>query len=48
MRETAITERMIQLGMVMQENGTAHYRQFMQEDIARYATAAAKLNLQMK
>jgi hypothetical protein len=29
MRDGAITERMIQLGMVMREKGTAHYQQFM-------------------
>ena len=39
---------MIQLGMVMQENGTAHYRQFMQEDLARYAAIVQKLGLQVK
>ena len=41
-------ERMIQLGMVMQENGTAHYRQFMQHDLARYAAIVQKLGLQVK
>jgi tripartite-type tricarboxylate transporter receptor subunit TctC len=48
MRENALTERMIQLGMVMQENGTEHYRQFMQADLARYATIVQKLGLQVK
>ena len=47
MREPAIAERMLQLGMVMQENGTAHYRQFMKEDVQRYAQAVEKLNLQI-
>ena len=32
----------------MRENGTAHYQQFMKEDIERYAAAVAKLGLQMK
>jgi hypothetical protein len=48
MRESAMAERMVQLGMVMQENGTAHYRQFMKDDMERYAAAVQKLNLQIK
>jgi tripartite-type tricarboxylate transporter receptor subunit TctC len=48
MREPAMQERLVQLGVVMQENGTAHYEQFMKQDLERYATAVAKLNLQMK
>ena len=34
--------------MVMQENGTAHYVQFMTNDMERYANAVTKLNLQIK
>jgi tripartite-type tricarboxylate transporter receptor subunit TctC len=48
MREPAMQERLVQLGVVMQENGTAHYQQFMKEDLERYAAAVAKLGLQMK
>lgn len=48
MREPAMTERMIQLGMVMQEKGTAHYQQFMKEDLERYAIIVRKLNLQIR
>jgi tripartite-type tricarboxylate transporter receptor subunit TctC len=47
-RDSAIAERMVQLGMVMQENGTAHYQQYMKADIERYAAAVQKLNLQIK
>ena len=46
MREPAMVERMIQLGMIVQENGTAHYAKFMQDDLERYAVAVRKLNLQ--
>jgi tripartite-type tricarboxylate transporter receptor subunit TctC len=45
MRDPGMVERMIQLGMVVQENGTPHYQQFMMDDIARYAAAVRKLNL---
>ena len=45
MRDPGMVERMTQLGMVVQENGTAHYRKFMLEDIERYAAAVRKLNL---
>jgi tripartite-type tricarboxylate transporter receptor subunit TctC len=48
MREPATMERMVQLGMVAQENGTAHYRQFMKDDMERYAAVVNKLNLQIK
>ena len=37
--------RMQQLGMVMEENGTANYVAFMQRDIARYAQVVTKLHL---
>jgi tripartite-type tricarboxylate transporter receptor subunit TctC len=46
MREPAIAARMQQLGMVMEENGTANYVAFMQRDIARYAQVVTKLHLQ--
>ena len=48
MREPAMATRMKQLGMVMEENGTANYVQFMQQDMDRYAQAVKKLNLQVK
>ena len=37
MREPAMAARMKQLGMVMEENGTANYVQFMKDDMDRYA-----------
>ena len=45
MRDPGMVERMTQLGMVVQENGTAHYRKFMRDDIELYANAVRKLNL---
>jgi hypothetical protein len=38
--------RMHQLGMVMEENGTANYVAFMKRDMERYAQAVKKLGLQ--
>ncbi len=46
MREPAMATRMTQLGMVMEENGTANYATFMKEDLARYEQAVKKLNIQ--
>jgi tripartite-type tricarboxylate transporter receptor subunit TctC len=48
MREPAMAARMTQLGMVMEENGTAHYAEFIKEDMARYEQAVRKLNLQQQ
>jgi tripartite-type tricarboxylate transporter receptor subunit TctC len=48
MRDPAMVERMIQLGMVVQENGTAHYRQFVVDDLERYAAAVRRLNLEIR
>ena len=48
MREPAMAARMKQLGMVMEENGTAHYQQFMLDDMERYAAVIQKLNLQIR
>jgi tripartite-type tricarboxylate transporter receptor subunit TctC len=45
MREPAMIQRMITLGMEMQENGTAQYAQFMKVDLSRYETVVNKLNL---
>lgn len=48
MRDPAMAERTTQLGMVMQEKGTAQYAQFIKDDIERYAVAVRKLNLQIQ
>jgi len=48
MREPSMAARMKQLGMVMEENGTADYVRFMKYDMERYAEAVSKLNLQIK
>jgi tripartite-type tricarboxylate transporter receptor subunit TctC len=48
MREPAMAARMKQLGMVMQENGTASYQKFVLDDMARYAAVIQKLNLQVR
>ncbi len=48
MREPAMAARMKQLGMVMEERGTAHYVKFIQDDLERYAAAVKKLNLQVR
>src|SRR5580698_3179670 len=47
MREPAMAERMEQLGMVMEENGTANYIAFRQRDAERYRDIVRKLNLQI-
>jgi len=39
MREPDMTERFVSLGMEMRENGTAHYAQYMKDDIALYTQA---------
>jgi tripartite-type tricarboxylate transporter receptor subunit TctC len=46
MREPAMATRMHQLGMVMEENGTANYVAFMKRDMERYAQVVKKLGLQ--
>ena len=48
LRDPKIAERMVQLGVIMQENGTAHYQKYMRDDIDRYAAIVKKLNLQIK
>jgi len=48
MRKPAMAARMKQLGMIMQENGTANYVVFMKQDRERYAAIVKKLNLQIK
>src|ERR1700732_3933307 len=47
MREPAMAARMEQLGMVMEESGTANYIAFRQRDAERYTTIVRKLNLQV-
>jgi tripartite-type tricarboxylate transporter receptor subunit TctC len=48
MREPAISARMEQLGMIMEEDGTANYIAFTKRDYARYAAIVRKLHLQIK
>ncbi|MFZ0624838.1 MAG: tripartite tricarboxylate transporter substrate binding protein [Pseudolabrys sp.] len=48
MREPAMAERMAILGMDMQENGTANYVRFMQDDFDRYAKVIDRLGLSRK
>jgi tripartite-type tricarboxylate transporter receptor subunit TctC len=48
LRTPEVIERMNTLGMQMQENGTADYEQFMQEDVERYRALAKHLGIQLK
>lgn len=48
LREPEMIKRMATLGMQLQENGTAHYAQFMKDDLARYSEVIEKLNLGKK
>jgi tripartite-type tricarboxylate transporter receptor subunit TctC len=48
LRDPKVAERMMQLGVVMQENGTPHYQKFVKDDFDRYAAIVQKLNLQIK
>jgi tripartite-type tricarboxylate transporter receptor subunit TctC len=48
LRDPKVAERMVQLGVVMQENGTAHYQKFVRDDFDRYGAIVKKLNLQIK
>jgi hypothetical protein len=43
-----MAERMEVLGMDMQENGTANYVRFMQDDLALYAKVIDRLGLSRK
>ncbi len=47
-RDPKVAERMVQLGVVMQENGTAHYQKFVRDDFERYGALVRKMNLQLK
>lgn len=48
MREPAMAERMVTLGMDMQENGTDNYVQFMKNDLDFYAKVIDRLELRRK
>jgi tripartite-type tricarboxylate transporter receptor subunit TctC len=48
MREPAMAERMVTLGMDMQEDGTENYVQFMKDDLDRYAKVIDRLELKRK
>jgi tripartite-type tricarboxylate transporter receptor subunit TctC len=48
LRGPDMAERMATLGIDLQENGTAHYAQFMKDDLERYRAEVKKLNLQIK
>jgi tripartite-type tricarboxylate transporter receptor subunit TctC len=48
LRDPKIAERLVQLGVIMQENGTAHYQKYMRDDMERYAAIVTKLSLQIK
>jgi tripartite-type tricarboxylate transporter receptor subunit TctC len=48
LREPAMAARMVQLGVIMQENGTAHYRQYVKDDLERFAPVVKRMNLQTK
>jgi tripartite-type tricarboxylate transporter receptor subunit TctC len=47
LREPDMADRMLGLGMDLQENGTADYVKFMRDDIERYRTAIRKFKLQV-
>jgi tripartite-type tricarboxylate transporter receptor subunit TctC len=48
LREPEMAKRMATLGMQMQENGTAHYAQFMKDDLERYTAVINALGLRSK
>ena len=48
LREPAMAARMVQLGVIMQENGTAHYRQYVKDDLERFAPVVKRMNLQAR
>jgi tripartite-type tricarboxylate transporter receptor subunit TctC len=48
LREPAMAERMVTLGIHMQENGTASYAKFMAEDLERYTKVVNEFHLQIK
>lgn len=48
LREPAMAERMVTLGIHMQENGTASYAKFMADDLERYSKVVNEFHLQIK
>jgi tripartite-type tricarboxylate transporter receptor subunit TctC len=48
LREPAMAERMVTLGIHMQENGTASYAKFMTDDLERYTKVVDEFHLQIK
>jgi tripartite-type tricarboxylate transporter receptor subunit TctC len=48
LREPEMARRMVQLGVIMQESGTAHYRQYINDDYQRFAPLVKRLNLQTR
>jgi tripartite-type tricarboxylate transporter receptor subunit TctC len=48
LREPEMAQRMKSLGMHVQENGTAAYVKFMQDDLARYTKVVNDFHLQIK
>jgi tripartite-type tricarboxylate transporter receptor subunit TctC len=48
LREPDIAARLVTLGIHMEENGTAAYAKFLQDDLARYTAVVNAVHLQMK
>jgi tripartite-type tricarboxylate transporter receptor subunit TctC len=48
LREPEIAARLVTLGIHMEENGTAAYAKFLQDDLSRYTTVVNAVHLQMK
>jgi tripartite-type tricarboxylate transporter receptor subunit TctC len=48
MREPDIAQRLVTLGIHMEENGTASYVKFLHDDLTRYSTVVNAVHLQMK
>jgi tripartite-type tricarboxylate transporter receptor subunit TctC len=48
LREPDIAARLVTLGIHMEENGTAAYAKFLQDDLARYIAVVNAVHLQMK
>ena len=48
LREPEIAQRLVTLGIHVEENGTASYAKFMQDDLERYAKVVDEFHLQIK
>lgn len=48
LREPEMAQRMVTLGIHMEENGTAAYAKFMADDLARYTALVNAVHLEMK